>query len=415
VDGSDGLEFEANTRVTLQTGDFVEVAGFADMTGPSPVLHEAVVRVTGHAKLPVPRALSEGGMLSGKLDSTPVCVESHLVGMSIDHSEQVMELQTGARNYVARLFDRRGILPGILPGSLLRLTGVYVGLGGDRVSGRDIDSFELLLNSPSDVQVLARPPWWTFRHTFTVIGGMVLVILAAFVWITVLRREVQERTAQLTSEIKSRERAEHQRALEAERTRIARDLHDDLGASLTVIRFLGAVKSRDALVPEATRSQLKEISDKSRQMVASLDEIVWAVNPANDSLSSLEVYLRYVAEEFFRSTQIRYRLDIDTILPSVTLTSEIRHNLYLVVREGLNNIAKHSHATEALLRIHWQAGVLLVMIEDNGCGFILSDTNSIRNGLTNMRSRIEKINGHFTCESKLGAGTICRIHLTLTA
>ena len=245
-------------------------------------------------------------------------------------------------------------MPDILPGSLLGLTGVYVGLGGDRTSGRDINAFELLLNSPSDIQVLARPSWWNFRHTFTVIGGMMLIILIALVWITLLRRQVEERTLQLTSEIKSREQAEHQRALEAERARIAQDLHDDLGATLTEIRFLGAVKSRDSLMPETTRNQLREISEKSRQLVSSLDEIVWAVNPANDSLPSLASYLRHVAEEFFRTTEIRYRLDVDQSLPAVALTSEMRHNLYLVVREALNNIAKHSRATEAWLRIHWK-------------------------------------------------------------
>src|SRR4029077_4194269 len=142
----------------------------------------------------------------------------------------------------------------------------------------------------SDISVLARPSWWTFRHTFAVIGGMMFVILLALTWIMLLRRQVEERSLQLTSEIKSREQAEHQRALEAERARIAQDLHDDLGATLTEIRFLSAVKSCDALVPENTRSQLMEVSEKSRQMVTSLEEIVWAVNPANDSLPSLASY-----------------------------------------------------------------------------------------------------------------------------
>jgi signal transduction histidine kinase len=223
---------------------------------------------------------------------------------------------------------------------------------------------------------------------------------------------VEERTLQLTSEIKSREQAEHQRALEAERARIAQDLHDDLGATLTEIRFLGAVKSRDSLMPEATRAQLREISEKSRQLVSSLDEIVWAVNPANDSLPSLASYLRHVAEEFFRTTEIRYRLDVDQSLPAVALTSEIRHNLYLVVREALNNIAKHSRATEAWLRIHWQDQSLHIVVEDNGCGFVASEAALLRNGLSNMRRRLEKIGGRFGCETRAGSGTVCRIHLS---
>ena len=413
VDGVDGLRFDPKDPVTLQAGDWVEVVGFPDMSGPSPVLREALVRATGHTDLPVPRRLSEGTILRGKLDSTRVSVESRLVGSSINRSEQVLELQAGTRNYVARLANSRGLLPDILPGSLLELTGVYMGRGGDHAA---IDSFELLLDSPADIRVLARPSWWNFRHTLAVIGALTIVILAALTWITLLRRQVDERTLQLTAEIKSRQQVEHQHALEAERSRIAQDLHDDLGATLTEIRFLSAVKGRDILVPEATRSQLREVSEKSRQMVSSLDEIVWAVNPANDSLPSLASYLCHLTEEFFRSTDTRYRLDVDEMLPPVALTSEVRHNLYLVVREALNNIAKHSQATEAWLRIHWKDRMLHIVVEDNGCGFVGQDSvASVNggNGLSNMRRRLEKIGGRFECDTRPGAGTVCRINLPL--
>lgn len=411
MDGIHGFRFEAKSPVKLQTGELVEVVGFPDLSGPSPILREALVHPTGKADLPAARYLSEDAMLSGKLDATLVSIEARLVGLNAGHSEQTLELQAATRNYVARLANSRGTLPDILPGSLLELTGVYAGQGGDRASSRDIDSFELLLNSPSDIRVLARPSWWTLRHIFTVIGGMVFVILAALVWITLLRRQIEERTLQLTAEIKSREQAEHQHALEAERARIAQDLHDDLGATLTEIRFLSAVKSRDALVPQATRSQLREVSEKSRQMVSSLDEIVWAVNPANDFLPSLASYLRHVAEEFFRTTEVRCRLDVDESLPSVALTSEVRHNLYLVVREALNNIAKHSQATEAWLRIHWKDQSLHIVVEDNGSGFAGPGIVSSGNGLPNMHRRLEKIGGRFECDTRPGSGTVCRIHL----
>jgi signal transduction histidine kinase len=293
------------------------------------------------------------------------------------------------------------------------LTGVYVGQGGDRSANRDVDSFEVLLNSPDDIRVLARPSWWTIRHALTVMGGMLLGLLAALVWITMLRRQVEERSRQLTSEIKSRERAERQHALEEERARIAQDLHDDLGATLTEIRFLSAVKSHDSLVPENTRYQLSEVSEKSRQLVSSLDEIVWAVNPANDSLSSLASYLRHVAEEFFRNTSVRCRLDVDESLPAVPLTSEVRHNLYLSIREALNNIAKHAQASEVWLRIHWSDQTLRIVLEDNGCGFANAAILTPGDGLPNMRRRLEKIGGRFECESSLGSGTVCRISLPI--
>jgi signal transduction histidine kinase len=411
MDGTNGLRFKPKAPLNLQVGDQVEVVGFPDIGGPSPVLHEALARRIGKANLPAAQRLSENGLLNGKLDATLVDVESRLVGLSVERSEQVLELQTGNRGYVARLENRNGRLSGILPGSRLELTGTYMGQGGDRASSRDIGSFELLLNSPADIRVLARPSWWTVRHALMIMGGMLFVLLFALVWITVLRQQVEERSLQLAAEIKDRERAEHQRELEEERARIAQDLHDDLGATLTEIRFLSAVKSCDSMVPPDTRSQLSEVSEKSRQMVSSLDEIVWAVNPANDSLPSLAAYLRHIAEEFFRATPVRCRLDVEALLPPVALNSEVRHNLYLSIREALNNIAKHAQATEAWLRIHWQKRTLHIVVEDNGCGFTGDASGAPGNGLRNMRRRLEKIGGHFECDSRPGSGTVCRIHL----
>ncbi|HVU27574.1 MAG TPA: ATP-binding protein [Verrucomicrobiae bacterium] len=414
-DNGNGLRFFPKSPASLtnlETGDRVEVVGFPDMSGTSPVLHEALVRKIGKSDLPPPRPLSENTMVNGKLDSTLVSLRSRLVSLNVDRIEQTLELQTGTRSYIARLANKRGMLSDVQPGSLLELTGVYAGQGGGQATSRNIDSFELLLNSPGDVHVLERPSWWTFQHTLSVIGGMVLVIVAAMVWIALLHRQVEERSLQLTAEIKGREQAERQRALEEERARIAQDLHDELGATLTEIRFLGAVKSRDSLVPPATRKQLMEVSEKSRQMVSSLDEIVWAVNPANDSLPSLASYLRHVAEEFFRTAGMRCRLDVDQFLPPVALTSEVRHNLYLIVREALNNIVKHAKASEAWLRIHWKDSVLHIVIEDNGCGFVAENSLS-RNGLQNMRHRIEKIGGQLEFDTRPGAGTTCRVYLRL--
>jgi signal transduction histidine kinase len=150
-------------------------------------------------------------------------------------------------------------------------------------------------------------------------------------------------------------------------------------------------------------------------MVASLDEIVWAVNPANDSLASLATYCCQFAEEFFRPTAIRCRLDVSDALPQVPLTSEVRHNLYLAVRETLNNVLKHSRATEVWLRFQWHNQALRIAFEDNGCGcgVTSSSAGTSGDGLANLRCRLEKIGGHFEMDSQAGAGTTCRIWLPL--
>ena len=412
MDGSDGVRVIPKAMGGVQTGDLVEAVGFPDLGGPSPTLREAVLRPISNARLPDPVFLPPGAPLNRKYDATLVRLQARLDGVNADQTEQVLELEAGTRALVARLKKDQGMLPGIQPGSLLELTGVYAGHGSGVGAGREIDSFELLLNSAADVRVLARPPWWNVRRMLTALGGLGLVMAGGLVWIGLLRRQVAERTNQLATEIRRHERTERRRELEEERTRIARDLHDDLGATLTQIRFLSALESRDAQLPESTRHRMGQVTEKSREMVASLDEIVWAVNPANDSLPNLANYLCHFAEEFFRPTAIRCRLDVADMLPAAPLTSEVRHHLYLAVREALNNIAKHSQATEVWLRIRSQPpGVLCVQIEDNGRGFEPAAGAGAGEGLANMRGRLEKIGGRFEFETRPGAGVVCRLIL----
>jgi signal transduction histidine kinase len=262
------------------------------------------------------------------------------------------------------------------------------------------------------VTVLDRPSWWTVRHTLTVVGGMAVFMLAALVWIALLRQQVEERSNQLASEIRRHEQTDRQRELEAERSRIARDLHDDLGASLTQIRFLSAVESRDSQLPEPTRLRMTQVSEKSRDMVASLDEIVWAVNPANDSLPGVANYLCHYAGEFFEPTSIRCRLDVEEDLPAAPLTSEVRHNLFLAVREALNNVARHSQATEVWLRIKLESPEMLcLVVEDNGQGFATPAGTAGGNGLANLRQRMTQVGGQFEYESRPGAGVVCRLRM----
>jgi len=402
----------AENKLRPEVGDLVEVVGFPELGGPSPVLREAVFKKTGQAALPPPSQLelSAAGSM-GQYDSTRVVLECLVASASIEKDDQVIVAQSGAKGFIARLQSRGGRLPKLLPGSRIHISGVYASQW-HKGFRPESDSFELLLNSPADVRVLQRPSWWTFERTMALVGGMAVVIVAALVWITLLRRKVEERSRQLTIAIRRHEQTERQRELEGERARIARDLHDDLGASLTQIRFLSAVESRDSSLPEMSRGRLSQISEKSRELVTSLDEIVWAVNPANDSLTSLATYLCQSAEEFFRTTPIRCRLDVDDLLPSVSLSSEVRHNIYLAVREALNNAAKHSRAAEIWIRIQSRAEGLRIVVEDNGMGF---DPVAVARGegSANMEARLAAIGGQFQCETGAGRGTRCYFELPL--
>jgi signal transduction histidine kinase len=414
MDGQNGWRFQSRQPVKLKIGDLVTAVGFPVISSRSPLLQEAVIRHTGSAELPAPTPLQEGNLLNARLDSTLVRIKASLLSFSLEQSDILLQLQAGNQGFIARLDKNNAELQRIEPGSQLELTGVYVvqAMSNSNLSP-NAESFELLLASPSDVRILAKPSWWTARHALLVIASMLFFIAVALVWIALLRQQVEERSRRLAVEIKNREQVESERILEMERSRIARDLHDDLGATLTQIGFLSAVKSSDFTVPGSVRDQLKQVSEKSRHMVGSLDQIVWAINPANDSLRSLIAYLRHITDEFFRSSAINCRLDIDKTLPDATLTSEVRHNLCLSVREALNNSAKHSHATELWLRIHWKDQMLQIIVQDNGCGFTNIQKDSSGIGLANMKQRLEKIGGHFECRSQHGTGTECRMILPL--
>lgn len=201
------------------------------------------------------------------------------------------------------------------------------------------------------------------------------------------------------------ERLEHQRAVEVERTRIARDLHDDLGVGLTEIGLLGDLAGTSQELPETGRERLKEITDRARTLAASLDEIVWAINPANDTSQSLVDYFFPYAQKLLGHAGIRCRLEVVDPLPVGDLTAEERHEFFHAYKEALNNIIRHSGATEVQVSMAAKAGDLMIQISDNGSGLQKSDDKGLHHGLSGMRERLLRLGG--TCEitGNPGGGT----------
>jgi signal transduction histidine kinase len=222
-------------------------------------------------------------------------------------------------------------------------------------------------------------------------------------------------TVRSIEKAKSRRRFERQQqahAVERERTRIARDFHDDLGACLTHMIVLSELVKEDKARPAEVEAHAAKIAGAAQKAVRGLGTIVWAVNPRNDTLDSLVQYLSQYAHEFFEASPIACHLDLPTEAPSISLTAEVRHNLFMVVKEALNNVLKHSGASEAHLRLKLQDGVLEIQVEDNGRGFALGDvTTSKRSGMSNMRHRIEMIGASLQIESQPGQGASVRVFL----
>jgi len=198
---------------------------------------------------------------------------------------------------------------------------------------------------------------------------------------------------------------EHQATLDKERARIARDLHDDLGGSLTQAGLLLDMSLNNLAPGDQAADGMKKCSTLVRQVAASVDEIIWAINPHNDTTSYLVDYTSQYVVEFLHAAGVHCRVDLPDRIPSQTISPEVRHNLFLVVKEALNNIARHAGATEVHLTINADATRLNIIIEDNGRGFAKAPDSATANGLRNMRQRMEEIGGRFHLESKADTGT----------
>lgn len=196
--------------------------------------------------------------------------------------------------------------------------------------------------------------------------------------------------------------------LQRERARIARDIHDELGAGLTQLLLLGEVAHKE-LPATAGRDQIEQLCRKARGLAAALDDIVWAVNSRRDTLRDFASHACKYAETFLAGTTIRCRLDVESHLPAVAFDLPVRRNLFLAVKEALNNAAKHSGATELFLRIHRHDAELVVEVEDNGRGFDPAVLDGQRNGLGNMSLRMAEVGGRFEIHSLPGQG--CRVVL----
>ena len=215
-------------------------------------------------------------------------------------------------------------------------------------------------------------------------------------------------------------RLEQQQTLERERMRIARDMHDEMGSKLTKISFLSEHAQVDA-TPESVRSKIDSIAQTSRELLQTMDEIVWVVNPHNDTLENLTAYLSHYAVEYFQNTSVECELRLPPEIPHYPLSSEARHNLFLTFEETLNNVLKHSGATNVKVEMAVVGVEFQLKVTDNGKGFDVqaaSAASSPRggrggNGLKNMRQRLAGLGGQCEISSRPGAGTVVVIRLQL--
>ena len=248
---------------------------------------------------------------------------------------------------------------------------------------------------------------------FRVLAGLLIVVAASgAVWFET-RRRLHRRL----------EKLERQHAVEQERSRIAHDIHDDLGSQLTRITMLSESARSLGDDPKQAASDLNQIYDTAREATKAMDEIVWAVNPKHDTLESLTSYLEKFALDLLGAAGIRCRLDLPLQSPVWQLTSDARHNLFLAYKEALNNVVKHSAASEVQIRLALEATAFELDIADNGCGFDpkkLSAKAAVKtgrladgNGLASMNWRLLQMGGACQITSAPGKGTLVKFQVAL--
>ncbi len=261
-------------------------------------------------------------------------------------------------------------------------------------------------NVGDSLRVIVQPHFWQTAWFKLSTSGIAALGIAAAVF--VLTRQRGRRKLQ---------HLKQEAALERERTRIALDIHDDLGASLTRMMLLSHSAMEESGPHSELSSTLGQLHQTAREVTRTMDEIVWAVNPQHDSLASLANYLTRFAQTFLTAAGIRCRLEVPLDLPLLPLTAEMRHNIFLAFKEALNNVVRHSRATEVTIELQLHGAELRLLIQDNGSGFSVPESFtkgrdletatriSKGNGLLSIHRRMQEGGGYCHIESQTGTGT----------
>lgn len=265
----------------------------------------------------------------------------------------------------------------------------------------EVDIFGVPMGLETSLKIIISPPFWKLPWFWvTVLISFAAIMFGAGRY--VIWHKMQREMVQL----------KNQQALERERLRIAHDIHDDMGARVTQISLLSAMSQDNAAFPEKARADFNRISQMSRELVAALYETVWTVNPENDNLDALGNYVCQMVNQLCTKLQLRCRFHVQDLPREIQVSSQIRHNISMTVKEAVHNIIKHAHASEVGIHMAFTGNVLTISIEDDGRGFLPAN-HSAGNGLTNMKRRLQDIGGNCAIESRPEKGTVVRLRLVI--
>jgi signal transduction histidine kinase len=416
-DGDHGVEIQTKQHDPLELGDRVEAIGYVSQGDYTPVLQDGIYRKISASRPPLPAQVTPDEALTGNHDCQLIQISARLIDRAVHGSERYLVLQESNFIFQASLKHATGHDDFALleNGSRILVTGVCRIEPGQWQAGDNwrAKSFNVQLRSPGDVVLLQAPPWWTLRRMLWIAAALAFITLAAFVWVAVLRRRVAERTRELEIQIQKRQFAERTREIEQERARVAHNLHDDLGSDLTEVNMLTTLVKSPTTSGEEKQRYLNELGETALRMVTSLDEIVWAVNPRNDTIASLASYFGSYAQRLLDLAAVSCGLDIAPDLPEHPLDPKFRQELFFAFKEAVTNVVRHAGATQVWLRISVRNNGLIVEVSDNGQGFDMNNHHAGHDGIANMKDRLKSVGGGCEITSNAKEGTIVRFRAPL--
>ncbi len=414
-DATGGVRVQPVEDHELRVGQAVEVVGFPSAGGAVRTLTEALVRPVGGVRALQPEELDAGEGISFKHAGTLVQISAKLIALRNRDGSQVLELQEKQRVFEAELPLGPVELPAIAPGSRLRLRGVcdfttdVPAASGSVVAESPLTgALRIRLRSPADVVLLSGPPWWTWQHTAVLVGTLLMILMVLLLRIHLLRRRLERQL------VFSRQIIESQ---ESERHRIAANLHDGLGQNLLVIKNQVRLAMQPAVDESMLRQRLDEISGCASQAIEEVREITHALRPYQLDRLGLTQTIRASVSRAAENSSIVFASHVDGIEGLFDKESEI--HVYRIVQEAVNNILKHSAATEAAVVVRKLAAGASLSVRDNGRGFdagAIYDLHSddLGHGLSGIKERVRILGGTFVIDSRPGQGTSLSIEIPVS-
>lgn len=248
--------------------------------------------------------------------------------------------------------------------------------------------------SSASVSVVVTPPFWMtswFRILALILFSGLIAGTAVYLSKQKYRRKLRE--------------MEYKMMVDQERLRISRDMHDDLGSRLTQISMMSRLAESSPEITNLIKQKFEAISDEAEKVIHNFSEIVWSLNPKNDTLEDLAEFMVQYTENFCRKVQIPCRIEADELFPKIVIPSDARHNMLCVLKEALNNATKYSNCSEISTLITLKDGRFIVNVSDNGSGFNPKEVVRNGQGLRTMEKRMHDISGEWSLETGKNAGT----------